>query len=84
MLFDEERFFHIKNLRAQRRYMPLLMGKQYYPTFVAEDIFDQPTSTDTSLALSLDDFDLVLEAFLRCQGMSTFISSRQRTTMAFW
>lgn len=36
------------------------------------------------LALGLTDFDLVLESFLRCQSMSTYISSRPKTDMVYY
>ncbi|KAI2491376.1 Rab guanyl-nucleotide exchange factor [Fragilaria crotonensis] len=67
VLFDEDRFFQIKNHRAMRRYEPLFRDSPGVGEF----------------ALSLDDFDLVLECFLRCQGMSSYISSRPKTAMAF-
>lgn len=67
VLFDEDRFFQIKNLRAMRRFEPLFRDSPGVGEF----------------ALSLEDFDLVLECFLRCQGMSTYISSRPKTAMAF-
>jgi hypothetical protein len=67
VLFDEDRFFQIKNLRAMRRIEPLFNDSPGVGEF----------------ALSLDDFDLILECFLRCQGMSSYISSRPKTSMAF-
>ena len=36
------------------------------------------------LALTLDDFDLVLESFLRCQSISTYLSSRPKTEMVYY
>jgi hypothetical protein len=46
-----------------------------------------PTMTagreSTPLALGLDDFDLVLEVFLRCQCMNAYVSSRERNEMIF-
>ena len=68
VLFDEDRFFQIKNLRAMRKFEPLFA--------------DSPGVGE--LALSLDDFDLVLECFLRCQSMSSYISSRPKTAIAFF
>jgi hypothetical protein len=68
ILFDEDRFFQIKNLRALRKYTPLFE--------------DSPGVGE--LALSLDDFDLVLECFLQCQSMSNYISTRPKTSMAFF
>ena len=85
VLFDEDRFFSIKRLRAEERYMPLLMGEHLFQTSTspASDL-DGPIGEDTILALNPDDFDLVLQVFLRCQGMSTFVSSMRKERMAFW
>jgi hypothetical protein len=83
VLFDEDRFFHIKNLRARGRYKPLftwgspLKRKDH-------DAMDGPMTTESCLALSIDDFDLILESFLCCQSMSTFVSSRPKTRMAYF
>lgn len=77
MLFDEDRFFHVKNLRARGRYKPLFEQER-------ADNLDGPMPAETSLALSLDDFDLILESFLRCQSMSTFVSSRPKVGMAYY
>ena len=30
ILFDEDRFFHLKTLRADGCYLPLLLGEQYF------------------------------------------------------
>ena len=67
VLFDEDKFFEIKNRRASHAV------KHLFPRKEEED-----------LALSLDDFDLVLESFLRCQSMSTYISSRPKTEMVYY
>jgi hypothetical protein len=40
--------------------------------------------SSSSLALSLQDFDLVLESFLRCQSMSSYITSRPKLEMAYY
>ena len=66
VLFDEDRFFNVKNFRA-------LHG--------SVSLFGSKAAAD--FAMSLDDFDLIIECFLRCQSMSTFISSRKKTEMAF-
>jgi len=88
VLFDEDRFFSIKRLRAEERYIPLLMGQTLFQescsTGSTKCSLDGPIGQDTILALNPDDFDLVLEVFLRSQGMSTFVSSRQKERMAFW
>lgn len=70
VLFDEDRFFHIKNQRQRNGYSPLL------PTLAKE-------KASSPLALGLDSFDLVLEVFLRCQSMNAYVSSRQRDEMLF-
>jgi hypothetical protein len=69
VLFDEDRFFTVKNLRAQHG--------------IIQPLFGNNGVVDAELVLSLDDFDLIIECFLRCQSMSTFISSRPKTEMAF-
>jgi hypothetical protein len=70
VLFDEDRFFHIKNQRQRNGFRPLL------PTMTAD-------RESSPLALGLDDFDLVLEIFLRCQCMNAYVSSRERNEMIF-
>lgn len=70
VLFDEDRFFHIKNIRAQKK-QPLEID--------LAKIKDK--RNNHKLALSVDEFDLVLETCLRGQGMSTYISSQSRKTM---
>ena len=67
VLFDEDRFFHVKNMRASRR---------------AKSLFARNDHSD--LALSLDDFDLIVESFLRVQSISTYISSRDKTEMLYY
>jgi len=70
VLFDEDRFFHVKNIRAQRK-QP-----------VAISLTQATGQRDIhALALSVDEFDLLLETCLRGQGMSTYISSQSRKTM---
>jgi hypothetical protein len=67
VLFDEDKFFGIKNQRASKACTHLF-----------------PKDQNGELALSLDDFDLVLESFLRCQSMSSYISSRPKTEMVYY
>eukprot|EP00934_Nitzschia_sp_Nitz4_P001623 Nitzschia sp. Nitz4//scaffold1_size375055//38157//42858//NITZ4_000217-RA/size375055-snap-gene-0.236-mRNA-1//-1//CDS//3329540868//1623//frame0 len=67
VLFDEDKFFAVKNLRATQ-------GKKL--------LFQN--ASHSGLALGLDDFDLVLESFLRCQSMSIYVSSQQKTEMAYY
>jgi len=70
VLFDEDKFFEIKNQRANQAWKPL------FPK--------QESNSNGSLALILDDFDLVLESFLRCQSMSIYISSRPKKGMFYY
>jgi hypothetical protein len=70
VLFDEDKFFEIKNHRANQAWKSLLPKKE--------------ANSSGSLALILDDFDLVLESFLRCQSMSIYISSRQKKDMFYY
>lgn len=71
IIFDEDRFFHLKNLRAEGRFSPL---------FSSYDLTQRPST----LTLSLDHFDLILESFLRTQCLSTYICSRDKCSMLFW
>ena len=68
VLFDEDKFFEIKNHRSNRAW---------------KHLFPQRESDTGALALILDDFDLILESFLRCQSMSIYISSRPKTDMFY-
>jgi hypothetical protein len=67
VLFDEDKFFEIKNHRA---------------TKACKNLF--PKCKHGELALSLNTFDLFLESFLRCQSMSSYISSRPKTEMVYY
>lgn len=67
VLFDEDRFFHIKKSRERNGFAPLF-GKR---------------SQTTELALSLLDFDLIIELLLRCQCVNAYIGTRGRDEMAF-
>ena len=70
ILFDEDRFFHVKNVRNRDGFHPLFKSTT-------------KASGSMDLALSLDDFDLVLELFLRCQSMNDYIGTSKREDMAF-
>lgn len=70
VLFDEDKFFEIKNHRANQAWKSLLPNKE--------------SNSSGSLSLILDDFDLVLESFLRCQSMSIYISSRPKKDMFYY
>ena len=69
IIFDEDRFYHIKNLRAESRYLPLIQKSD--------------NSTADKLSLSLDQFDLIFETFLRTQCLSTYISQGDKELMLF-
>mmetsp|Transcript_6834 Transcript_6834/g.19790 ORF Transcript_6834/g.19790 Transcript_6834/m.19790 type:complete len:1661 (+) Transcript_6834:155-5137(+) len=69
VLFDEDKFFEIKNRRAKKASKPL---------------FGRQQSDSSALALMLDDFDLILESFLRCQSMSIYVSSRPKKDMFYY
>lgn len=67
VLFDEDRFFHIKRWREEQGYEPLLE--------------ESDAHMHRSLALSTDGFNLVLETFVRCQSMNRFLSSQPKAKM---
>ena len=77
VLFDEDRFFHVKNIRATKRGKPLFTRKD-------DDDGHNNCQATTDLALSLEDFDLIVESFLRVQSISTYISSRDKTDMLYY
>ena len=68
IIFDEDRFYHIKNLRAEGRNLPLIQKRERSSRFT----------------FSLDHFDLIFETFLRTQSLSTFISEGSKESMLFW
>jgi hypothetical protein len=70
ILFDEDLFFHIKNLLAEGRYSPLTIKES------------DPKGAHFSL--SLGNFDLVFETFLRTQCLSAYISGANKESMLFW
>ena len=80
VLFDEDRFVHIKGLRAEEKYLPLLNSAQAPP----HNFPHTRLSAKSNYALDPDDFDLVIKVFLRGQSMSSFISSTEKKEMAFW
>jgi hypothetical protein len=71
IVFDEERFLGIKNLRAQGLISPLFQDRQV----------DRSRS---EFCLGIDQFDLILEAFLRTQSLSNYISHGEKESMMFW
>jgi hypothetical protein len=71
VLFDEDRFFHLKDLRSKHTHSPLVIS-------------EESGEAVGKFAIGLDEFDLILETFLRGQAMSAFISSRAKESMAYW
>jgi hypothetical protein len=71
VLFDENRFFHLKDLRSKNMQTPLILSKDH-------------GNAVGKFAVGLDEFDLILETFLRGQAMSAFISSRTKESMTYW
>jgi DENN (AEX-3) domain len=67
VVFDEDQFFHIKQGRHRHGFRSLFGDN----------------APKSSLALSLNEFDLVLELLLRCQSMNAYIGTRERSEMAF-
>ena len=67
VFFDEDNFYHIKNKRSQTAHLPLLG--------------DNPTSD--RLSLPVEEFDQVLECFLRCQSVSMYIGSLDKSSMVY-
>jgi hypothetical protein len=72
IIFDEERFVGIKKLRAEGLHLPLFQDKQ------------KNRSSSSEFCLGIDHFDLILEAFLRTQSLSNFISHGDKESMMFW
>jgi hypothetical protein len=68
VLFDEDKFFEVKQHRATKAW---------------KHLFPRESNTG-ALALNLDDFDLVLESFLRCQSMSMHINSLPKSKMFYY
>lgn len=83
ILFDEDRFFHIKDLRSRGLYIPLFKD-QHFSFSECSSIEINAITRKNMFALSLDDFDLVLELFLRSQGLSSLITSFEKDKMIFW
>merc|ERR1712238_277406 len=85
VVFDEDRFLQIKNLRSKALFPSLFQDKATHP-LMNDNTEHRVAEHDAthSLAISLDYFALVTETFLRGQGMSSFISSQDKESMAFW
>lgn len=71
IVFDEERFLSIKNLRGEGLNLPLFQGKQIDPS-------------SYEFCLGINQFDLILKAFLRTQSLSNYISHGGKESMMFW
>jgi hypothetical protein len=69
VVFDEDRFFHIKGMRHRHGFQPL-----YDP----ENRASRP-----SLAASLSDFELIVEVLMQCQSMNAYIASCNKDTMVY-
>jgi hypothetical protein len=89
VLFDENQFFHIKDARHRFGYTPLFPNRwmdvcgtqRRNPTGVARST---STGSTTNLALSMNEFDYIVELLLRCQSMNAYIGTRQRSDMAYF
>ena len=77
ILFDEDRFLELKRMRGNGKYAPLFSN-------LSVDVNVPILETRSPLALNADDFNLVLETFLRGQGLSTYISSQKKETLVYW
>ena len=74
VIFDEDRFYHIKNLRAEGRFSPLIQKSSDTDGVIHGATF----------SLSLDHFDLIFKTFLRTQFLSSYISGGNKKSMLFW
>jgi len=82
ILFDEHRFFYLKNLRAGNKMSCLFADEKIRSRIFGTE--ERKKSISSSLALSMENYDLVLETFVRGQGMSSYLSSSSSTDSAFW
>lgn len=71
IIFDEERFLSIKNLRAEGLNSTLFQDKQV-------------GGSSSEFCLGVDKFDLIMNAFLRTQSLSSYISHGGKESMMFW
>ena len=98
ILFDEDRFYHLKRLRSKGSYIPLFNDKDYHvsssnPEEAMTNKENKNNDTERafsklnneySYALSPDHFYLILNTFLRGQLMSVYLSSQSKDSMCFW
>ena len=79
IMFDEDRFFHLKKMRSEGLYFSLFKGEDLAISNHCSQIEPRPI-----LALDMNAFSLVMETFIRGQAMSSFISSQSKDSMPFW
>ena len=79
ILFDEDRFLKVKELRHNKTYTSLFDGEDLLRTKHVSSL-----ERDTILALDMDESYLIMETFLRGQSMSLFISSQEKEMLPFW
>ncbi len=82
VFFDEDRFLTLKELRSEGKYLPLFDDVDL--AYAKVDDYACMLEARPLLALDLKDFNLVMETFLRGQSFSSFVSSQQKESMAFW
>lgn len=78
ILFDEDRFLKVKELRHNKTYTSLFDGEDLLRTKHVSSL-----ERDTILALDMDESYLIMETFLRGQSMSLFISSQEKEMLPF-
>ncbi|KAK1747786.1 DENN domain-containing protein [Skeletonema marinoi] len=71
IVFDEKRFLSIKSLRSEGLNLSLFQDKQV-------------DGSRSEFCLGTDKFDLILDAFLRTQSLSNYISHGEKELMMFW
>ena len=86
ILFDEDRFYHLKRLRSEGSYIPLFKDDDYFLSSYQQNAGDKISKidTDSSYSLNLDHFNLIIDTFLRGQLMSLYLSTRNKESMSFW
>lgn len=80
ILFDEDRFYQIKDLR----YQAIMEKLRKASTIDHSCNICHGKSSSFTLALDVVGENFILDAFLRCQGLSTFISSSDKESMIYW
>jgi hypothetical protein len=82
VLFDEDRFFRLKNQRFQKQQQGQKHGS-HQATATSFQPLLRPPQDSTRLALSCDGWWLVMEILLRCQNMNDYIGTRDAKEMMF-